>query len=181
MSRVGKKPVIIPEGVKVNILTEKIEMKGPKGKLFSPLFPDITAELKDNQLILKRKSDAGNIPAIHGLARALAANAVQGVFVGFVKQLEIVGIGYRANLKKGKLELNLGFSKPVIYDIPDDIEIEMDKQTLITVKGISKQRVGQEAHKIRSFRKPDVYKLKGIRYVGEQLIKKERRAVVTGV
>jgi large subunit ribosomal protein L6 len=104
-----------------------------------------------------------------------------GVLKGFTKQLEIVGVGYRARLDNDKLELNLGYSKPILYTIPDDIEIVLEKQTLITIKGIDKQRVGQEAHRIRSFRKPDPYKLKGIRYVGERLIKKERKAVVSGV
>jgi large subunit ribosomal protein L6 len=118
---------------------------------------------------------------MHGLCRTLAHNAVVGVSSGFSKDLEIVGVGYRAKLEKNKLELNLGYSKPVVYEIPEDIEIVLQKPTLITVKGIDKQRVGQEAHKIRSFRKPDPYKLKGIRYVGERLIKKERKAGVAGV
>jgi large subunit ribosomal protein L6 len=181
MSRVGKQPIPIPEGVKVSIGRDKIEYEGPKGKLESPLFPEISAELEGAVLSIRRNSDAGNIPAFHGLARSLAANAVTGVSSGFVKQLEIVGVGYRGKLEKGKLELNLGYSKPVVYAIPEDIEIEMEKPTLITVKGIDKQRVGQEAHKIRSFRKPDPYKLKGIRYAGERLLKKERKAGVGGV
>ncbi len=181
MSRIGKQPITVPEDVKVNILPDRIEFEGPKGKLESPLFFGIKAELKENELLLKRKNDSGNFPAFHGLARALAANAVQGVAMGFSKQLEIVGVGYRAKVDKNKLELNVGYSRPIIYDIPEDIEIVIEKATLITVKGIDKQRVGQEAYKIRSFRKPDPYKLKGIRYVGERLIKKERKAGVSGV
>ncbi len=181
MSRVGKQPITIPDGVKVKIERERIEFEGPKGRLESPLFPGITAELEDAQLQIERKSDEGNLPAYHGLVRSLASNAAVGVSSGFEKKLEIVGVGYRGKIEKGKLELNLGYSKPVVYTIPEDIEIEMEKPTLITVRGIDKQRVGQEAHKIRSFRKPDPYKLKGIRYVGERLLKKERKAGVGGV
>jgi large subunit ribosomal protein L6 len=181
MSRIGKQPVAVPEGVKVNILPDKIEFEGKKGKLESPLFPGIKAELQENQLVITRDNDTGNLPAFHGLTRSLAANAAQGVSSGFSKRLEIVGVGYRAKLDKNKLELILGYSKPVIYEIPEDIEIVMEKPTLISVQGIDKQRVGQEAHKIRSFRKPDPYKLKGIRYVGERLIKKERKAGVSSV
>lgn len=181
MSRVGKEPIVVPEGVKVTILTDEIMFEGPKGKLVSPLLPGIKAELTDKNLVITRENDSGKLPAYHGLCRTLAFNSAMGVLKGFTKQLEIVGVGYRARLDNDKLELNLGYSKPILYTIPDDIEIVLEKQTLITVKGIDKQRVGQEAHRIRSFRKPDPYKLKGIRYVGERLIKKERKAVVSGV
>ncbi len=178
MSRVGKQPVVLPEGVKVNILQEKIEFLGPKGKMSSPLLPGIKADLSDNQLILARSNDSKEQCSNHGLSRSLAYNAAMGVSAGFSKQLEIVGVGYRAKVDKNRLELNLGYSKPVIYDIPDDIEIVMEKPTLFTVKGIDKQRVGQVSEEIRRFRRPDPYKLKGIRYVGERLIKKERKAAV---
>jgi len=181
MSRVGKEPIVVPEGVRVTILVDKIEFEGPKGKLDCPLLPGIKADLADNVLTITRENDSGRLPAYHGLCRTLAFNSATGVFTGFAKQLEIVGVGYRARLDNDKLELNLGYSKPVLYLIPDDIEIELEKPTLITVKGIDKQRVGQEAHRIRSFRKPDPYKLKGVRYVGERLIKKERKAGVSGV
>jgi large subunit ribosomal protein L6 len=181
MSRVGKQPVNIPEGTEVNILSDNIEVKGPRGKLISPLFSGIKVERKDNQLHFTRSSDSPQQRSYHGLCRTLTHNAVVGVSQGFSKELEIVGVGYRAKLDKKRLELNLGYSKPIIYEIPDDIEIVLEKPTLISVKGIDKQRVGQEAHKIRSFRKPDPYKLKGIRYVGEHLLKKERKAGVSGV
>jgi large subunit ribosomal protein L6 len=181
MSRVGKEPIVVPEGVKVSILMDQIEFEGPKGKLVSPLLPGIKAELMENNLIITRKDDSGKLPAYHGLCRTLASNSATGVSIGFSKQLEIVGVGYRARLDKDKLELNLGYSKPILYIVPEDIEIVLEKPTLITVKGIDKQRVGQEAHRIRSFRKPDPYKLKGVRYVGERLSKKERKAGVTGV
>jgi large subunit ribosomal protein L6 len=181
MSRVGKQPVNIPEGTEVNILSDRIEVQGPKGKLISPLFSGIKVERKDNQLNFTRSSDSPQQRSFHGLCRTLAHNAVVGVSQGFSKELEIVGVGYRAKLDKKRLELNLGYSKPIVYEIPDDIEIVLEKPTLISIKGIDKQRVGQEAHKIRSFRKPDPYKLKGIRYVGEHLLKKERKAGVSGV
>lgn len=181
MSRVGKQPVTIPEGTKVDVHTNRIDVEGPKGKLTSPIFPGIVVEMEDDQIIFSRSSDSPQHRSMHGLCRTLAHNAVVGVSSGFTKELEIVGVGYRAKLEKNKLELNLGYSKPVVYEIPDDIEIVLEKPTLISVKGIDKQRVGQEAHKIRSFRKPDPYKLKGIRYVGERLLKKERKAGVAGV
>ncbi|UCC38148.1 MAG: 50S ribosomal protein L6 [Candidatus Aminicenantes bacterium] len=182
MSRVGKEPIPLPEGVKVKILLEKIEFEGPKGKLDSPLTPGISAKIEDNKLILMRSNDTKEERSFHGLNRSLAYNAARGVSEGFAKQLEIVGVGYRAKLDKEKLELSLGFSKPVVYKIPKDIEIVLEKPTLILVKGIDKQRVGQVAREIRNFRRPDPYKLKGIRYVGERLIKKERKAgVVAGV
>lgn len=181
MSRVGKQPVILADGVKVNISSGKLEFEGPKGMLSSPLLPGIKANLEDNQLILTRLDDSKEQRSVHGLCRSLAFNAAEGVTNGFSKQLEIVGVGYRAKLDKGRLELSLGYSKPIMYEIPKDVEIALEKPTLITVKGIDKQRVGQVSAKIRSFRTPDPYKLKGIRYVGERLIKKERKAVVAGV
>lgn len=181
MSRIGKQPIALAEGVKVNILSDKLEFEGPNGKLSSPLYSGIKAELKDNQLVLTRTDDTKVQRSFHGLCRSLASNAAVGVSTGFSKKLEIVGVGYRAKLDKGKLELSLGYSKPIIYEIPKDIEILLEKPTLITVKGIDKQRVGQVSAKIKSFRVPDPYKLKGIRYVGERLIKKERKAVVAGV
>lgn len=181
MSRVGKQPIVLPDDVKVNILPDKIEFEGPKGKLYSVLFSGIKARLEENQLILTRSSDSKEQLSLHGLSRSLAYNSVVGVSKGFSKQLEIIGVGYKAKLDKGRLELSLGYSKPIAYKIPKDIEVVLEKPTLITIKGIDKQRVGQISEEIRSFRKPDPYKLKGIRYVGERLIKKERKAVVAGV
>ena len=181
MSRVGKQPVPIPEGTKVSILADRIEVEGPKGKLTSPLLPGIIVEMEDNHMVFTRESDSPQHRSMHGLCRTLAHNALVGVSTGFTKALEIVGVEYKAKLDRNKLELSLGYSKPIIYEIPEDIEIVLERPTLISVKGIDKQRVGQEAHKIRSFRKPDPYKLKGIRYAGERLIKKERKAGVVGV
>jgi len=180
MSRIGKQPIILPEGVKVNILPEKIEFEGPKGKLTSPLYSGIKANLDDNTLTVMRTNDSKQTRSFHGLCRNLAYNATEGVSSGFSRQLEIVGVGYRAKLDKDKLELNLGYSKPVIFKIPEDIEIILEKPTLITVKGIDKQRVGQISQEIKNFRKPDAYKLKGIRFVGERLRKKQRKAAGVG-
>jgi len=173
-------PIPIPQGVKVNISADRIDFEGPLGKLSSPLMPGIVAEIQDGQLLVKRKDDSPEQMARHGLGRTLAFNACIGVSQGFIKKLEIVGVGYRAKMEKENLELNLGYSKPVVFRIPGDITIELEKPTLVSVKGIDKQRVGQVAHIIRSFRPPEPYKLKGIRYVGERLIKKERKAGVTG-
>jgi large subunit ribosomal protein L6 len=180
MSRVGKQAIVVPQGVKVRIGPDRLEIEGPKGRLTSPLFPGITARIEDNKIFLSRAEETKSMRSLHGLNRALASNAVLGVSQGFAKQLEIVGVGYRAKVDKGNLELSVGYSKPVIYPIPKDIEITVDKATLITVKGIDKQRVGQVAEEIKSYRRPDPYKLKGVRYVGERLIKKERKAGVSG-
>lgn len=181
MSRVGKQHIDLPQGVKVNVEERTLKFEGPKGKLTSPLLPGIQAKVEDNKLILNRKDDSKSQRSFHGLSRSLAFNAVKGVSSGFSKKLEIVGVGYRAKVDKDKLELSLGYSKPITFKIPKDIEISLEKPTLISVKGIDKQRVGQVAEKIRQFRKPDPYKLKGIRYEGERLIKKERKAGVPGV
>ncbi|MBU1185295.1 MAG: 50S ribosomal protein L6 [Acidobacteria bacterium] len=180
MSRIGKQPIPLPEGVKVDIQTDKLVFRGEKGSLTSPLLPGITAKIEEKELILERENDLPQTRSFHGLNRTLASNCCVGVSKGFSRQLEIVGVGYRAKIEKNRLELNLGYSKPVIYTIPKDIEIVVEKPTQITVKGIDKQRVGQESHIIRSFRPPEPYKLKGIRYSGERLIKKERKAGVVG-
>ena len=180
MSRIGKQPIVLPDGVKVSIEPGGLEFEGLKGKLRTPLLEGISAKAEGNHLTLSRVDDAKEHKAFHGLCRALAQNAVLGVSQGFSKQLEIVGVGYKAKLEKDRLELALGYAKPVIFEVPKDIEIVVEKPTLLTIRGIDKQRVGQVADEIKRFRKPDPYKLKGIRYVGERLIKKERKAGVTG-
>ncbi|OGD28454.1 MAG: 50S ribosomal protein L6 [Candidatus Aminicenantes bacterium RBG_13_63_10] len=180
MSRIGKLAIVMPQGVKVKIGPDKLEIEGPKGKLTSPLFPGITARVEDNKIWLTRADETKQRRSLHGLSRTLANNAVVGVSQGFSKQLEIVGVGYRAKMDKGQLELSLGYSKPVVFPVPKDIEILVDKTTLVTVKGIDKQRVGQVAEEIKNIRRPDPYKLKGVRHVGERLIKKERKAGVSG-
>ena len=180
MSRIGKKPIVIPAGVKINVHPDRIEIEGKKGKLQTPLQAGITATTESGQLVFARKDDSKPQKAFHGLCRALANNAIIGVTQGFQKQLEIVGVGYKAKLEKDKLELALGYSRPMIYMVPRDVEVVVEKPTLITVRGIDRQRVGQVADDIKKFRKPDPYKQKGVRYVGEKLIKKERKAGVTG-
>ena len=180
MSRIGKRPIVLPDGVKVSIEPGRLDFEGRKGKLRTPLYEGISAKAEGNHLTLSRVDDAKEHKALHGLCRALAQNAVLGVSQGFSKQLEIVGVGYKAKLEKDRLELALGYARPVVFEVPKDIEIVVEKPTLLTVRGIDKQRVGNVADEIKRFRKPDPYKLKGIRYVGERLIKKERKAGVTG-
>jgi large subunit ribosomal protein L6 len=176
MSRIGKQPVPIPDEVKVQMKEGFLEVTGPKGSLTSPLPPGISCAQTDKELVLTRRDDSGSQRSFHGLARALAANAVRGVSTGFSKDLEIVGVGYRAEMKKDSLMLTLGFSHPIEYPIPEGIEVKVDKQTRISVRGADRQQVGQVAAVIRSLKKPDPYKNKGIRYVGEILKKKAGKA-----
>jgi large subunit ribosomal protein L6 len=180
MSRVGKKPIAIPAGVTVTVHPDRIDFEGKKGKLTTPLQPGITAVLENGILVLSRSEDTKTARAYHGLGRALANNALVGVTAGYMKQLEIVGVGYKAKVDKGKLEISLGYSRPILYEVPPGIEIVAEKPTLLTVRGIDRQKVGQVADDIKSLRIPDPYKQKGVRYLGERLIKKERKAGVTG-
>ena len=180
MSRVGKKPIAIPAGVTVKVHPDRIEFEGKKGKLETPLMPGITAALEGSELVFTRSDDSKSSRANHGLGRALAQNAVRGVTEGYVKKLEIVGVGYKAKVEKGRLEISLGYSRPIVYAVPPGIEIVAEKPTLLTVRGIDRQKVGQAADDIKSLRLPDPYKQKGVRYAGERLIKKERKASVTG-
>ncbi|MCX6574699.1 MAG: 50S ribosomal protein L6 [Candidatus Aminicenantes bacterium] len=180
MSRVGKKPIVLPAGVTVTVHPDRIDFEGSKGKLSTPLQPGITAAMEGSTLILSRSEDTKAGRANHGLGRALAHNAVVGVSEGYVKQLEIVGVGYKAKVDKGKLEISLGYSRPIVYDIPVGVEIVAVKPTQLTIRGIDRQKVGQVADNIKSLRIPDPYKQKGVRYLGERLIKKERKAGVTG-
>jgi large subunit ribosomal protein L6 len=180
MSRVGKKPIAIPAGVTVTVHPDRIEFEGKKGKLTTPLMPGITAVVEGAQLVLSRADDSKAGRTNHGLGRALAHNAVVGVSEGYMKQLEIVGVGYKAKIDKGRLEISLGYSRPISYEIPAGIEITAEKPTLLSVRGIDRQKVGQVADDIKSLRLPDPYKQKGVRYLGERLIKKERKAGVTG-
>ncbi len=172
MSRVGRKIIPIPGGVKINIGDGFVEVQGPKGKLQTQLPSGIQFEKQDGQLVAKRDSETKQHKALHGLARSLVANSVKGVTEGFQKELEIVGIGYRAELRGKSVVFSLGFSHPIEFPIPSGISIAVDKQTRLTISGIDKQKVGQVAATIRSLRKPDPYKNKGIRYVGEVLKKK---------
>jgi large subunit ribosomal protein L6 len=176
MSRIGKKPIAIPDKVKVDIKTDSVVVTGPKGSVTNPIPPGIRFENKDKQLVAIRQDDTGQQRAFHGLARALVANAVKGVTTGFSKELDIVGVGYRAEARKNSVVFTLGFSHPIEYPIPPGISITVDKQTKLVVSGVDRQQVGQVAANIRSLKKPDPYKNKGIRYTGERLKKKAGKA-----
>lgn len=180
MSRVGRKPIPIPKEVKVSIGPLGLEIQGPKGKLETPVPPGISFSQEGSQLKCARSNDERQQRAFHGLARALAQNAVKGVTEGFSKELDIVGVGYKAQLEGNKVVFALGYSHPVEFPIPEGIKIAVEKQTRLTISGIDRQRVGQVAAEIRSLRKPDPYKQKGIRYVGEVLKKKAGKAGATG-
>ena len=172
MSRIGKKPIAVPKGVTIKIDGNVVAVQGPKGKLDTPLPAGIRIEQKDGHLVAVRENDSQ--AAVHGLARALVNNAVEGVTKGWSRDLEIVGIGYRAELKgKGMVVFTLGYSHPIEYPLPAGVDAVVDpKQTKLTVSGIDRQKVGQVAAEMRSLRPPDPYKNKGVRYAGERLKKK---------
>ena len=173
MSRIGKRPIPIPSGVTVSIGEEAVEVKGPKGQLRQPLPPGITFEISNGEVKAALARDDGELRKFHGLARTLVANAVHGVAEGFKRELDIVGVGYRAEVKGRQVVFALGYSHPIVLDIPPAIDITVDKQTHVTVTGVDKQLVGQVAANIRAMRKPDPYKQKGVRYTGEVLKKKQ--------
>jgi large subunit ribosomal protein L6 len=180
MSRVGRKVIPIPTDVKVTVSDRSLLVQGPKGKLETPVPPGISFALNGTELSCKRTNDERQQRAFHGMARALAQNAVKGVTQGFSKELDIVGVGYKAAVEGNKVVFALGFSHPVEFKIPEGIKIAIDKQTRVVVSGIDRQRVGQVAAEIRNLRRPDPYKQKGIRYVGEVLKKKAGKAGATG-
>ncbi|MBI1749535.1 MAG: 50S ribosomal protein L6 [Acidobacteria bacterium] len=170
MSRIGRKPIPLPATVKVHLRGDAVDVQGPKGKLTVPLPGGITVEQKDKALHAVRQSEEQR--ALHGLARALVANAVHGVTEGFKKNLDIVGVGYRAEVKGKSVVFSLGYSHPIEFAIPEGIQIAIEKQTRLTVSGANKAQVGQVAANIRGLRPPDPYKQKGIRITGERLKKK---------
>jgi large subunit ribosomal protein L6 len=172
VSRIGKQPIEIPQGVNVRVSDDIIAVDGPKGKLSQRLPPGLTAVVDKTQLLIKRANDERQVRALHGLMRALAANMVTGVKTGFERKLDIVGIGYRAQLQGKALTLALGFSHPVIFPLPEGVTAEVERQVAITLRGADKALLGETAAKLRSLRKPDPYKGKGIRYTGEVLRKK---------
>ena len=174
MSRIGQKPIAVPAGVKVQIAPTAVEVQGPKGKLSVNLPRGISLEQKGAELHAIREND--DHAALHGLARALIANAVTGVTQGFKKDLDIVGVGYRAELKGKVVNFALGYSHPIEFPIPDGIQITVEKQTHLTVSGADRGRVGQVSADIRALRPPDPYKQKGIRITGERLKKKAGKA-----
>jgi len=172
MSRIGKKPITIPKGVTVKVADGAVEIQGPKGKLRQAHPMGISFALADGVLTAKPVSDDPDLGKFHGLARTLVANAVAGVTDGFKRELDIVGVGYRAELKGKQVVFALGYSHAVVFDVPTGIDVAIEKQTHITVTGVDRQLVGQVAANIRRLRKPDPYKQKGVRYTGEVLKKK---------
>lgn len=176
MSRIGLQPISIPKGAKVSIQDDLFTAEGPKGKVTHKVFPECPVTIEDGTIKVTRVDDSGPVRAKHGLSRALLANAITGVSEGFKKQLEIVGVGYRGDVKDGAVHFALGFSHPVIFPIPKGIEIDVDKKNVITISGADRQQVGQIAAEIRSLRPPDPYKAKGIRYSGELIRRKVGKA-----
>ena len=178
MSRVGKKPIEIPSNVKVNLDGKTVKVEGPKGKLEERMHQRMSAEVNENQLIVSRPSDNKLDKSLHGLTRSLIQNMVIGVTEGYKKELEIHGVGMRAQLQGKRIVLQLGFSHPVNYDIPEGISVVVPKPTQIEIAGIDKQLVGEVAAEIRHFYKPEPYKGKGIRYKGEHVRRKAGKTVV---
>ncbi len=181
MSRIGKLPIPIPQGVEVSLLANnEVRVKGPKGELHLQVNPDITIEINDGKVVVKRPSDQKHHKALHGLYRSLIANMVKGVSVGFTKKLQVVGVGYRAEAKGQQLELSLGFSHDVTMILPPEVKVSVDagkgKDTIITLESHDKELLGQVAARIRALRKPEPYKGKGIRYVGEYVRRKAGKA-----
>ena len=176
MSRIGKLPVAIPSGVKVSLDGTTMTVQGPKGTLQQNLHERMVIAVESEQILVKRPSDEKTDAALHGLTRSLINNMVVGVTTGFEKVLEISGVGYRAEIKGNVLTLSLGYSHPVVYELPEGISVDVEKQTKLTVKGIDKQLVGSAAAKIRSFREPEPYKGKGIKYADEKIVRKAGKA-----
>jgi large subunit ribosomal protein L6 len=172
MSRIGRLPISVVPGVEVTAEPSAVAVKGPKGTIRHDLPAGITAAVEGGQVLVKRRDDTKEQRALHGLVRALLANAVVGVTQGFKKDLEIQGVGYRAQVAGTAVQFSLGYTHPIEFPVPEGIQIAVERQTRIQVTGIDKQRVGQVAAKIRALRPPDVYKGKGIRYVGEFVRKK---------
>lgn len=177
MSRIGKKPIALPNGVKAEVKDATIFVEGPKGKLTAPIPDGVSAGLEDGSLVFTVVGEDGPAKAKHGLARALANNCVTGVTNGFEKKLEIIGVGYRVNVSGSNVELHLGYSHPINFPLPTGIDasVDQDKKTkaiVLTISGIDKQLVGQVAANIRALRKPEPYKGKGVRYLNEQILRK---------
>jgi len=176
MSRVGKQPIPVPSGVSIDAVEGGVRVKGPKGTLTETLPASIQFEVKDGQIVLERPDDSKESRSLHGLARALLANMVRGVVEPFSKELEIQGVGYRAEMSGKKLNLLLGFSHPVEIEVPEGLSVSVDRNVIVKVEGIDRQRVGQFAADLRSIRPPEPYKGKGVRYVGEHVRRKVGKA-----
>lgn len=176
MSRIGRMPIPIPKGTTVELKDGTFVAQGPKGRVEQSVFANFPIEVKDGSVEISRPGDTGPERSKHGLLRALLANAVTGVSTGFTRQLDIVGVGYRAEVKGAQVQFALGYSHPVLYDIPEGIKIEIDKANRITISGADRQKVGQVAAEIRGLRRPDPYKGKGIKYTNEILRRKVGKA-----
>ena len=172
MSRIGKLPIPIPQGVKIQVDGATVRAEGPKGKLAQPVPSGLTTRVADGTIVIERASDERQVRALHGLVRSLVANMVTGVKDGFERKLDIVGIGYRAQLQGKNIQLALGYSHPIIFPLPDGVTAEIDKQVAITLRGADKAVLGQTAAKLRALRKPDPYKGKGIKYANEVIRRK---------
>ncbi|MFN3680576.1 MAG: 50S ribosomal protein L6 [Nitrospira sp.] len=173
MSRIGKKPIAIPGGVEVKVEGATVSVKGPLGKLDWCLTPGISVVVEDGKVVVNRAGDERELRALHGLVRAELNNMMYGVTKGYERSLEITGVGYKAQIQGRTMSFNVGYINPVLYEIPAGVDVKVDKQTLITVKGVDKRLVGQVAADLRAIKPPDVYKQEGIRYSGERLRKKE--------
>src|SRR5436190_5143207 len=176
MSRVGLKPIVVPDKVEVKVEQASIIVKGPKGTLTTPLPAGIKCTVADKQVRFERSSDSGPDRALHGLARALANNAITGVTQGFERRLEIVGVGFRASVSGRKVQFNIGYSHPVDFAMPQGVDVTIEETTKVVVKGADRQQVGQVAAQIRGLRPPDAYKGKGIRYSDERIVLKAGKA-----
>ena len=177
MSRIGNKPVTVPSGVKVELVNDIIKVEGPKAKLEKPLPPLVELAIEDTLVTVSRVEETKRARAMHGLTRSLVNSMVKGVTEGFTKNLEIRGVGYRAQISGSKLNINLGYSHPIEYDVPEGVTVTVTDNTKISVQGADKQKVGQVAAIVRGFRKPEPYKGKGIRYADEQVVLKEGKTV----
>src|SRR5512147_635926 len=173
MSRIGKKPITVPSGVDVKVAGSNVSVKGPLGKLDWSLAQGVSVAVDNGQIVVSRSSEDRKLRALHGLVRAELNNMVHGVTKGYERSLEITGVGYKAQIQGRTMSFNVGYINPVVYQVPAGIDVKVDKQTLINVKGVDKRLVGQVAANLRAIKPPDVYKQKGVRYAGEQLRKKE--------
>ncbi len=173
MSRIGKKPIAIPGGVEVKVAGPTVSVKGPLGKLEWPLAQGIAVAVENGQILVSRSSDDRKFRALHGLVRAELNNMIHGVTKGYERSMEITGVGYKTQVQGRTMNFNVGYINPVNYQVPAGIDVKVDKQTIINIKGVDKRLVGQVAANLRAIKPPDVYKQKGVRYMGEVLRKKE--------
>jgi large subunit ribosomal protein L6 len=177
MSRIGKQPITIPPKVKVEVKGRQVKVEGPKGKLDFELPLRTAAAVKGSQIVVNREGDDAQAKALHGLSRAILNNMVRGASEGFVKKLEIQGVGFKAAINGKTVTMNLGYSHPINYDLPDQVKVTIEENTKITVEGPDRRAVGQVASDLRSFYPPEPYKGKGVRYVGEHVVRKEGKTV----